>query len=131
MVRTYFNLLRQKMYIGFLIILTCAFLGALRGAWNESHEGYIGVTQNDLELMHQNDGSGPDMIGVIALAAEQERWYNFGYAIIYGSRGIIIYGMLMIVYLPLYRLRFFKALRIFLGRDKAEEQLFINADDFL
>lgn len=129
--RTYFRLLRQKMYIGLLIILSCAFLGALRGAWKESHEMYINVTQNDLELMHQNDGSVPDMIGVIALAAEQERWYNFNYAINYGCRGIIIYGLLMIVYLPLYRLRFFKTLRIFLGRDKAEEQLFIHADDFL
>ncbi len=127
--RKYFRLLKQKMYIGFLIVLGCAFLGALRGAWKESREGYIDVTQNDLELMNQNDGNVPDMIGVIALAAEQERWYNFDYAVIYGRRGIVLYCLLMLVYLPLYRLRFFEMLRAFLGRDKTEERLFINADD--
>ena len=129
MVRTYFRLLKQKMYIGFLVILSCAFLGALRGAWKESHEGYINVTQNDLELMHQNDINVPDMIGIIALAAEQERWYNFEYAVIYGRRGIVLYCLLMLAYLPLYRLRFFEMLRAFLEKGKTEERLFINAND--
>lgn len=126
--RAYFRLIKQKSYIGFCIVLSCAFLGALRGAWKESGTGYIGVTQNDLVIMQQNDDNAPDLIGIIGLAAEQERWYNFNYALIYGGRGIIIYCLLMAAYLPLYGLRFFKVIRAFLGRDGTEERLFINTD---
>ncbi|MCM1224598.1 MAG: hypothetical protein NC548_60135 [Lachnospiraceae bacterium] len=127
--KTYFLFLRKKFYIGFCIILSCAFLGALRGAWKENGEGYIGITQDDLAVMQQNDGNAPELTGIIGLAAEQERWRNFDYAWIYALRGMVIYCVLMAVYLPMYRLRFFKALRTFLKKDDMENDLFIHAGE--
>lgn len=125
--RTYFRLLKEKMYFGFLVIICCACMGSFRGAYKEHNEGFIGVTQNDVEAMQRGE-SAPDLIGVIALASEQSRWHNFGYAVPYGERGLVIYCVMMLFYMPMYRFRCFKALRLLIGREDTENRLFINVD---
>lgn len=91
----YGKLLWSKAYVGLLIVLLCACLGSIRGAWKERGEGYIGVTQEDLANMENAGESAPEMIGVMGLAAEQNRWHNFGYAIHYAGRGVVCYCILM------------------------------------
>lgn len=126
---SYIRLLRHKVYIGVFIVLMCACLGSLRGAWKESREPYhTDISQEDIAGMGQPKGSVPDLIGVIPLAAEQNRWYNFSYAIHYAGRGFVLYCVVMAIYLPLYSLRFFSALRMFLKRSAGECQLWIKSD---
>lgn len=103
---TYIKLLWEKAYLGFMIILLCACLGSVRGALKESGEFFIGVTEEDLYNREKAGDGAPEMIGVIALAAEQNRWRNFSYAAHYAGRGVICYCLLMAVYLPVYRRRF-------------------------
>lgn len=98
----YFVLLKKKAYLGVLLIMVCACLGSIRGAWKESEESYIGVTQEDLARMGEAGVNAPKMIGVMGLAAEQNRWHNFGYAYHYAWRGAACYCVLMAVYFPLW-----------------------------
>lgn len=102
---SYIKLLWRKAYVGLLIILLCACLGSIRGAWKERGEPFIGVTETDLAEIEHAGESAPEMVGVIALAAEQHRWLNFDYAAHYAGRGVVCYCVLMAVYLPLYRRR--------------------------
>jgi len=108
----YFVLLRKQAYFGVLIIMVCACLGSIRGAWKENQEGYIGVTQEDQERMGEAGVSAPEMIGVMGLAAEQNRWHNFGYAYHYALRGVMCYCILMAFYCSFYHCRFFERLRV-------------------
>lgn len=110
----YFILMRKQAYLGALIIMVCACLGSIRGALKENQEGYIGVTQEDFSRMGEAGVSAPEMIGVMALAAEQNRWHNFGYACHYAFRGVVLYCTLMAVYCLLYHCRFFEALRVWI-----------------
>ena len=57
----YGKLLWSKAYVGLLIVLLCACLGSIRGAWKERGEGYIGVTQEDLANMG-NAGCGAEQV---------------------------------------------------------------------
>lgn len=124
----YLRLLRQKAYIGLLIVLLCACAGSIRGAAKEYKEAPYDITEADMAAMGQPEGTAPDLVGVIPLAAEQNRWYNFSYAAHYAGRGFVIYCVVMAVYLPLYRFPMFAALRAFL---KEEEgcRLFIKAEE--
>ena len=126
--RAYLKLLKEKIYFGFLVIISCACLGSIRGAWKEMGEGFIGITPDDINIMQQNDSNAPELTGIVPLAAEQNRWHNFGYAIVYAKRGAILYCVLLILYLPMYHFRFFKKIRIFIGKSEEEDKLFINTD---
>lgn len=117
----YIKLLRKEAYLGVLIILLCACLGSIRGALKESGESFIGVTEADLEDRENAGDNAPDMVGIIALAAEQNRWRNFSYAVHYAGRGVVCYCILMAMYLPLYHCRPFTFLRAVLGRDASAE----------
>lgn len=122
----YFRLLRQKAYIGLLIVLLCACAGSIRGAAKEYEEAPYDITEADVAAMGQPEKTAPNLAGVIPLTAEQNRWYNFSYALHYAGRGFVIYFVMTAVYLPLYRVPLFVALRAFL---KEEEgcRLFIKA----
>lgn len=126
--KEYLKLLKQKMYFGFILILCCACLGSFRGAFKEHGEPLCGVTQKDIQIMQQQEQNSPDLVGIIALASEQNRWYNFAYAFAYGKRGIVLYCFLMIIYLPMYHFRCFKVVRQIIGRKNDENKLFINVD---
>lgn len=108
----YFMRLRKQAYLGVLIVMVCACLGSIRGALKENREGYIGVTQEDLVRMGEAGVSAPEMIGVFGLAAEQNRWHNFGYAYHYAFRGVACYCVLMAVYCLFYHCRLFEAFRV-------------------
>lgn len=110
----YIRFLRKKAYLGFLTVLLCACLGSIRGAVKENGEPFIGVTEADLACMEEAGVSVPDLTGVIPLAAEQNRWRNFSYAVHYAARGFACYCILMAVYLPIYHCRFCVAVRAFL-----------------
>lgn len=126
--RAYLKLFRKKIYFCFLIILSCSCFGSIRGAWKETGEGFIGVTADDISIMQQDDSNAPDLIGIIPLASEQNRWNNFGYAIAYARRGFILYCVLLVFYLPMYHFRFFKMIRLFIGKNVEESKLFIDSD---
>lgn len=126
--RAYLLLFKKKIYFGFLVILSCACLGSIRGAWKETKEGWIGVTPYDISIMQQDDSKAPDLIGIIPLAAEQNRWHNFGYALAYARRGFILYCLLLVIYLPMYHFRFFEMIRKFIGKNEEENNLFIDTD---
>ncbi len=102
----YLRLLWDKKYVGLLIVLACACLGSVRGAWKESGEPFIGVTQADLEDKGNAGESAPVMTGVIALAAAQNRWLNFDYAAHYAARGVVCYCVLMAVYMGVHQRHF-------------------------
>lgn len=95
----YLKFFKQKIYLGVLLVFCCACFGSIRGAWKESMEPYIWITEEDV-IKQQSGESAPILTGIMALAAEQNRWYNFDYAIIYGGRGIILYCLLLALYLP-------------------------------
>lgn len=124
---SYIKLLRQKVYIGSFIVLLCACAGSIRGAVKEYKEAPYYITEADIAAMGQPEGTAPDLVGIIPLAAEQNRWHNFGYAAHYAGRGFVIYCIMMALYLPLYKFSPFVRLRAFL---KGEEgcRLFINAE---
>lgn len=110
----YLKFLWEKAYIGFLIVLLCACLGSIRGAVKERTEVHHDITEEDIAAMELPEGSAPDLVGVIPLAAKQYRWFSFSYAFYYGRRGIVIYCIMMAVYLPLYNVLPFVSLRRFL-----------------
>ncbi len=114
---TYMRMLWQNRYMGLLILLLCACLGSIRGAMKEKGELFIGVTQEDLASMDQAGEGAPEMVGVMPLAAEQNRFRNFSYAVHYAGRGAVCYCLLTAVYLPLYQCRFFSAIRDFWSKD--------------
>lgn len=124
----YMRFLWQKAYIGVFLVLMCACLGSIRGAVKESSEPFIGVTEEDLAAMDQPKGSAPDMVGVIALASEQSRWYNFSYAVHYAGRGFVLYCVVMAMYLPLYSFPCFVTMRKLLNRNARECVLWIEPD---
>lgn len=109
----YIKLLWRERYMGFLIILLCAALGSIRGAVKENGEFFIGVTKEDEVRMDTAGKDAPELVGVIPLAAEQNRWRNFSYALHYAGRGVVCYGILTAVYLSLYHSRFCVAIRTF------------------
>lgn len=121
---SYIRLLWEKAYLGLLIVLLCACFGSVRGAIKESREPFIGVTQEDLSDMEAAGDNAPEMVGVIALAVEQNRWRNFSYAAHYAVRGVAVYCMLMAAYLPLYHCRGFKAFRALFEKDTGGSDVF-------
>ena len=78
----------------------------------------------DLSDMEAAGDNAPEMVGVIALAAEQNRWRNFSYAAHYAVRGVAVYCMLMAAYLPLYHCRGFKAFRALFEKDTGGSDVF-------
>lgn len=113
----YMKLLWRERYMGFLVILLCSALGSVRGAMKEQGEFFIGVTQEDEARVDEAGEEAPEMVGVIPLAAEQNRWRNFSYAVHYAGRGAVCYCILTAVYLPLYDCRFCVAFRAFWDKD--------------
>lgn len=113
--KNYFKFLQAKMYLGILIVLGCAMLGSVLGARKESKESLPEITERDIQILQQDDFSAPELIGVLPLAAEQNKWYNFKFAGIFGCLGILLYCILMAAYLPLYNFAFFQAVRKWLG----------------
>lgn len=122
MMKSYLKLLKQKLYIGFLIVCVCACFGSIRGAWKESGEGYIWITGEDIANMHLAGKTMPDLTGIMALASEQNRWYNFDYALIYAERGFFLYCLLMAVYMPCYHWRPFAFIRNLLGKGMEDRE---------
>lgn len=124
----FFDFLREKMYLGILIVLGCAMLGSVLGARKESKETLPGIVPADLQLMEQANENAPELTGILPMAASQNKWYNFKYAIAFGLAGAVIYCFLMAIYMCLYDIRFFKTLRHFLKTGFYEEKLFLNLD---
>ena len=122
----YIRFLRKKIYLGVLIVLGCAMLGSVWGARTESKEELPGVTQEDIRLSQQADYHGPELIGIFPLAAEQNKWYNFKYAAVFGLAGVVVYCVLMAGYLHWYYLPLFKFLRKCLGMGRKEYNLFLD-----
>ena len=111
----YLKFLKVKIYLGILIILGCAMLGSVLGARKESKEPLTGITEEDIRISQQADYTAPELTGILPLAAEQNKWYNFKYAGLFGVAGLAVYCVSMAIYLPLYDLRFFKMIRQCLG----------------
>ncbi len=130
--KRYIRLLKEKMYIGVMVILVCACVGSFRGAYKEEKTFWVGVTQEDGMLAEQAGKTAPDLIGVIPLAAEQMHGKNFEYAYIYAFRGVVLYCLLMLFYLPVYHFRIFVWVRHMLSAEEKEgekrEKLFIDSD---
>lgn len=123
----YLNFLRQKIYLGILIILGCAMLGSVLGARKESKEPLNGITEGDIILMEQESPDAPRLIGILPLASNQNKWYNFKYAFIFAGFGAIIFCVFAAIYLHLYYLRLFVQIRKFMGiKDEKENPLFIK-----
>lgn len=122
----YFNFLKQKIYFGLLIVLGCAMLGSVLGARKESKEPLNEVIQEDILIMQQADGNAPELIGILPLATNQNKWYNFKYAFIFAGVGIIFYCALMLVYMHVYYLRFFRFMRKCMGSEEGKNNLFIK-----
>lgn len=111
----YLKFLKVKIYLGVLIVLGCAMLGSVLGARKESKEPLNGVTEEDVLISEQENNNAPELIGILPLAAEQNKWYNFKYAGVFGIAGVFIYCALMAFYLPLYHLHFFEMIRKWFG----------------
>lgn len=122
---TYLKFLKQKIYLCILIIFGFAMLGSVLGARKESKEPLNGITQEDTLIMQQGTDA-PELIGILPLAANQNNWYNFKYAFIFGCAGILVYCILMAVYMPLYHFRFFVFIRRLLGSEEENKNLFIH-----
>lgn len=120
--KNYLKLLKEKLYLGVLIVLGLAMLGSVLGARKESKEPLAGITERDMQILQQDDSSAPELIGIFPLAAEQNKWYNFKYAGVFGCLGIMLYCILMAVYLPLYNLSFFQSVRKWLGLIERENK---------
>lgn len=120
----YYKFLKTKIYIGILIVLGCATLGSVLGARKESKEPLTGVTREDIRLSAREDYRGPELTGILPLAAEQNKWYNFKYAAIFGFAGGFIFCGLMAVYRHYFYLRPFKIIREWIGADR--DDLFLN-----
>lgn len=106
--RKYLIFLKKKLYMGILIILGFAMLGSVLGARKESKEPLNGIMEEDLLLQEENR---PELAGVLPLAANQNKWYNFQFAFGFGIIGIIVWGVLMILYLKTYDKHFFVVIR--------------------
>lgn len=130
--KRYIGFLKEKMYIGVMVVLLCACAGSFRGAYKEEESFWVDVTQEDRELAEQAGRTAPDLIGVIPLAAEQIHWKNFKYACAYAFRGVILYCLMMLLYMRVYHFRMFRQLRCMLGAEDGDgekkERLFIDSD---
>lgn len=123
--KKYCKFLKVKIYLGVLVILGMAMLGSVWGARKESHEPLIGITQEDIEIAKQMN-QAPDLIGLLPLAAGQNKWYNFKFAFAFGIAGAVIYCISMAVYLRLYHLRIFQMIRNFFGGQEGRDDLFFK-----
>lgn len=122
----YFHFLKRKLYLGILIILGCATFGSVLGARKESKEPLNDIIQKDTIILQQNPENAPILIGILPLAANQNNWYNFKYALFFSGIGVILYCLLMAIYMSLYNLRLFVRIRNrFKGTDK-QDDLFIH-----
>lgn len=113
--KKYFKFLMEKIYLGILIILGCAMLGSVYGAYKESKESLPGVTGKDVLISQGRINDVPKLTGILPLAEEQNKWYNFKYAGKLGVVGFVLYCILMACYLPLYHFKFFEAIREWMG----------------
>lgn len=121
---TYISLLKEKVYLGVIIIFICALLGSVLGARKESKEPLNGIIQSDIDKMQQINE--PIMIGQLPLAANQNNWYNFQYAVLCAGIGCLLYLICIAIYLPLYEMAFFVWIRTFFKQKDGEGNLFIK-----
>lgn len=124
----YLIFLRQKLYIAILIVCGFAMLGSILGARKESKESVTvyGPVSDDTISFQESGESLPELAGYLPLAADQNKWYNFKYAVIFAGAGIVLYCLFMAVYLPLYQNPFFLWMRKKMGRAAGEYDLFIK-----
>lgn len=123
--KKYYEFLKGKIYLGILIVLGMAMLGSVLGARKESLEPLAGITQEDMKIAGEA-GRVPDLIGILPLAAEQNQWYNFKIAFIFGMVGAVIYCILMAIYMRLYGSHIFRVIRNFFGGEDGRDDLFFN-----
>lgn len=124
--KKYCGFLKRKIYLGVLIVFGMGLIGGVFGARKESMEPLIGVTQEDITISSQANGDMPELTGIVPLAAEQNKWYNFQYSFIFGMAGIVIYCILIAVYLRMYHMRFCQIIRHWLGAGDGRKDLFLD-----
>lgn len=121
----YLKFLKHKMYLCILIVCGFAMLGSVLGARKESKEPLNGITQEDT-LIKQQGTDALELIGILPLAANQNNWYNFQYALPFACAGLLFYCILMAIYMPLYHLRLFIFIRKILGSEEDNQNLLIH-----
>ena len=91
----YLIFLRQKLYIGILIVCGFAMLGSILGARKESKETITvyGPVSDGVVSFRDSGESLPELAGYLPLAADQNKWYNFKYAVIFAGAGMVMFFM--------------------------------------
>lgn len=142
--QTYLQLFKKKIYLGILIVLGCAMLGSVLGARKESTEPLPGITdaesavaytandttkytaditaESTTDMLSEKAADAPVLLGEIALASTQNKWYNFRYAAVFAIIGVLLYGVIVAIYVPLYEKAFFVSLRKFLYHNPCKVQ---------
>lgn len=101
------------------MIISCfALLGSVFGARKESKEPLPGVTTEEVQLAeHSSAADAPVLTGILLLAASQNKWYNFKYALIFSAFGLLVFFCVSALYMRFYEVRIFKIFREKLGEN--------------
>ena len=116
--KKYLTFLRKELFLGILIISCFALLGSVFGARKESKEPLPGVTTEEAQLAgHPSAADAPVLTGILPLAASQNKWYNFKYALIFSAFGLLAFFCVSALYMRFYEVRIFKIFREKLGEN--------------
>jgi hypothetical protein len=85
---------REHLLFFIFIVSGCAAVMSAKGAAVESKMS-VGITENDINAIKNAKNGTLELTGVLPIAAEQNMWLSFRYALIGGAVGICI-GFLII-----------------------------------
>ena len=116
--KKYLTFLKQNLFLGFLIISCFAMLGSVLGARKESKEPLPGITTEEVQLTELSSATdAPVLTGILPLAASQNKWYNFKYALFFSAFGLLAFFCVSALYMRFHEVRLFKIIREKLGEN--------------
>ena len=114
---------KNRLFIVLFIAIAISAAFGLKGAAVESKQK-VGITARDIEIS-ESEIPHPELIGILPMAAEQNQFLSFKYAIIGFAVGIVVSMVYLLLIYRLYDTKLVKILHRVLLINNPEQNLFI------
>lgn len=118
-----FTFVKSRLFIVIFIAIVISAIFGVKGAAVESKQE-VGITTHDIEIS-ESEMPHPELIGIFPMAAEQNQFLSFKYAIVGFAVGIIVSMVYLLLAYKLYDSKIVKLMHKVLLINNQENNLFL------
>ena len=123
-----FTFVKNRLFIVLFLVIAIGAVFGVKGAAVESKQK-VGITIRDIEVS-ESEVPHPELIGIFPMAAEQNQFLSFKYAIVGFAVGIIASMVYLLLIYKFYDTKLVKLLHRVLLINNKEQNLFIVARSY-